>query len=90
MMGRHNIIIPSILICPTCYDIKILSLWKLQFTAILKVLIQSRKTKMCDRKIQAQSHHLPVFGVLLCRPLLPYKQLSAVFHVRTLLVHSDA
>jgi hypothetical protein len=28
--------------------------------------------------------------VLSCRPLLPHKQLSAVFHVKSLLVHSQA
>jgi hypothetical protein len=50
---------------------------------------------MHDRNSQGHSYHLPVFMVgrsfvLSCRPMLPYEQISAVFHVRTLLIHFQA
>jgi hypothetical protein len=50
---------------------------------------------MLDRNSQGHSYHLPVplverNFVLSCRPMPPYKQISAVFHVRTLLIHFQA
>jgi hypothetical protein len=50
---------------------------------------------MTDRNSQGHSYHLLVFFVgrsfvVSCRPTPPYEQISAVFHVSTLLIHSQA